>query len=141
MSFDPALFASVGRSLTRQGRLDKEARTRTAIGRAYYALFLAIRTAIRTQEGRAIHGRNDRIDHGKLRDVLASANDPDLNSLAKTLSDLYEARRQADYVLQPIGGWAKYCESPRRADRLLKIVEAAIRKLSTIDFTEVMGKI
>ena len=141
MSFDPALFAQVGRSITRQGSLDKEARTRTAIGRAYYALFLEIRTAIRTREGRATHGRDGRIDHGALKNSLASASNPELKKLAKHLGELYEARRQADYVLEPSKHWAKYCESPKNAERLLKRVEATIRRLPTIDFTEMVGKI
>ena len=140
MNFDPALFAKVGRSITRKGDIDKEARTRTAIGRAYYALFLSIRTAIRTKEGRATHGREDRIDHGLLQNSLSSANNPELNNLAKTLSDLYEARRQADYVLEPTNSWTKLCKSPKYAEVLLKRSEAAIRKLSKIDFTEIVGK-
>ena len=141
MSFDPALFAKVGRSITGQGSLDKEARTRTAVGRAYYALFLAIRTAIRTREGKETHGRDDRIDHGKLKNYLASANNPDLNGLAEILSQVYEARRQADYVLEPIDRWDGYFTSPRNAEKLLKRVEATIRKLPNINFTEMVGKI
>lgn len=141
MSFDPALFAEVGLSITRQGSIDKEARTRTAIGRAYYSLFLAIRTAIRTQEGKEIHGREDRIEHGALNNYLASADSPDLNKLAKILGELYEARRQADYVLEPLDYWAKYCKKPMNAERLLKRVTATIRKLPTMDFTEMIGKI
>ena len=140
MRFDPALFAKVGRSITRQGSLDKEARIRTAIGRAYYALFLAIRTAIRNREGREIHGRGDRIDHGKLKNFLYAANDPKLKSLAGVLNDLYEARRQADYVLEPVGHWEGYFTRTRNAERLLKQVEATIRQLPNIDFTEMVGK-
>ena len=141
MLFDPALFAQVGRSITRQGSLDKEARIRTAVGRAYYALFLAIRTEIRVQEGSAPHGRDDRIDHGKLKDSLASANNPDLNRLAEILSRVYEARQQADYVLEPIGRWDGYFTKPRNAEKLLRRVEAEIRNLRNIDFTEMVGKI
>ncbi len=140
MSFDPALFAKVGLSITRRGDIDKEARTRTAIGRAYYALFLAIRTAIRKQESRETHGREDRIDHGALKNSLASAANPDLNNLAKLFSELYEARRQADYILEPSTHWAKYCEKPMNAERLLKRVKATIGKLPTMDFTEMIGK-
>ena len=141
MSFDPALFTKIGRSLTEQGNLDKEARTRTAIGRAYYALFLAIRKAIREAEGKAIHGRGDRVNHGFLQSTLASASNIDLVVLAETLSELYEARRQADYVLVPQSHWIKYCQNPRNAQRLLKRVEAEIRRLPRIDFSELIGRI
>ena len=141
MSFDPKLFAKVGHSIRQQGNLDKEARIRTAIGRAYYALFLSIRTEIRTLEGKAIHGRDDRIDHGALKNLLYLANNSDLNNLARTLDELYEARRQADYVLEPTGRWEKYYESPRNAKRLLIRAEAEIRRLPNIDFTEMVGKI
>lgn len=141
MHFDPALFAKVGRSITRQGSLDKEARIRTAIGRAYYALFLAIRTAIRNREGKATHGRGDRIDHGKLTNFLYAANDPELKGLAGILNDLYEVRRQADYVLEPVGNWDGYFTKIRDTERFLKQVEATIRKLPNIDFTEMVGKI
>lgn len=140
MTFDPALFAQVGKSLTEQGRLDKEARTRTAIGRAYYALYLAIRKVIREAEGKAIHGRQDRVRHGALLSTLASASNHDLVVLAETLAELYEARRQADYVLEPQGRWIKYCQNPRNAKRLLKRAEAEIRRLPMIDFTEIIGK-
>lgn len=141
MNFDPALFAKVGRSITRQSYIDKEARTRTAIGRAYYALFLAIRTEIRTAEGKDTHGRGDRIEHGVLRDSLASASNPDLKKLARFLGELYEVRRQADYVLEPIGSWVGYFSKPSNAERLLKRTEATIRKLPTMDFTEMAGKV
>lgn len=141
MSFDPKLFAKVGHSITKQGKLDKEARIRTAIGRAYYALFLSIRTEIRTLEGKAIHGRGDQIDHGALKNFLYLAKNTDLNNLARTLDELYEARRQADYVLEPTGRWERYYESPRNAKRLLKRAEAEIRRLPNIDFTEMVEKI
>lgn len=141
MCFEPALFAKIGRSVVEQGDLDKEARTRTAIGRAYYALFLAIRKAIREEEGRAIHGRRDRVNHGVLQSTLASASNYDLVALAETLTELYEARRQADYVLAPKGRWIQYCQNPRNARRILKRVEAEIRRLPRIDFSELTGKI
>ena len=140
MNFDPALFAQLGKSLTDQGNLDKEARTRTAIGRAYYALYLAIRKVIREAENKATHGRNDRVSHGYLQDTLATASDPNLVVLAETLHELYEARRQADYVLEPQGRWITYCQNPRNAKRLLKRAEAEIRRLPKIDFTEMIGK-
>ena len=141
MLFDPALFAQVGRSIIRPSSLDKEARVRTAVGRAYYALFLAIRTEIRVQEGRPPHGRDDRIDHGNLKNSLASANNPDLNRLSEILSRAYEARRQADYVLEPTGRWNGYFTKPRNAEKLLRSVEAEIRNLRNIDFKEMAGKI
>ena len=140
MRFDPALFAQVGRSIIRHGSLDKEARIRTAVGRAYYALFLAIRTEIRVQKGRPPHGRDDRIDHGNLKNSLASANNSDLNRLAEILSRVYEARRQADYVLEPVGRWDGYFTKPV-TQKLLKRVEAEIRNLQNIDFTEMVGKV
>lgn len=141
MSFDPALFAEAGQSIAKQGSIDKEARTRIAIGRAYYALFLSIRTAIRTEEGKEPHGRGDQIGHGNLTNVLYSSDNPELNGLAEILGQLYEARRQADYVLEPAGRWAKDCKSPRKAKNLLRLSEATIRRLSNIDFTEMKGKI
>lgn len=135
--FDPALFAEIGKNIANAGSLDKEARCRTALGRAYYALFLSIRSALRQAQGRPIHGREDHLDHGRLPIALYSAEDPALSAIAKLLDELNRARRTADYVLDPEGGYQSLCISPRRASILAKRTAATIRSLRTVDFAQI----
>ena len=110
-------------------------------GRAYYSLFLAVRTKVRDAEGAPTHGRDDNVDHGTLRNSLYSSGSADLVALAKVLEELYERRRQADYVLEPEARWGKELK-PKKADRRAQQVEAIIRsKLPSIDFSPVKGKV
>src|SRR5687767_14554640 len=98
MALDPAKLIPVAKRLPPELSLDKEARTRTAIGRAYYALFLATRKAICERLQIDI---DNGIDHGVLTNKLFAAssetNNEQLSALAKTLIDLYTARQKADY--------------------------------------------
>ena len=139
--FDPAQFAKIARGLCTRVDLDSETRARTMWGRAYYSLFLAVRSKIRDAEGAPAHGRNDKIDHGALRNSLYNSRSPDLAALAKVLEELYEGRRQADYVLDPEAHWANKLK-PTKADHMAKKVEAIIRSdLPSIDFAPVKGKV
>lgn len=138
--FDPSEFAALAADLTDDGKYDKEARTRAALSRAYYALFLSVRSALRTAQGAPTHGRDDRIAHGNLPIALYASNDPGLNAVAKTLEELYRARRTADYELVPDANGAVLCSKPARAQRLARRAEAAIRQLPNLDFSKVAGR-
>jgi hypothetical protein len=133
MAFDPNLLPPVATSLCSNLSLDKEARTRSAVGRAYYALFLGIRAEVCRQHGKNV---DSGVQHGTLKDDLyaAGANGrPELTALAKLLSDVYDARRQADYKLVPAAPYEKELAKPAFADNLTKQVSAALRKLPTMD--------
>ena len=110
-------------------------------GRAYYSLFLAVRTEIRKTDGLPVHGRDDNVSHGALQNSLYSSGSKDLAALAKLLEQLYERRRQADYVLDPETRWVNELK-PAKADRKARQVEAFIQsKLRLIDFTPMKGKV
>ena len=70
MSFDPATLIPVAKHLPSEMTLDKEARVRSALGRAYYSLFLATRAAICTAIGKQI---DDGVEHGDLTDRMFEA--------------------------------------------------------------------
>ena len=104
-------------------------------------MFLAVRTAIRDAEGRSTTGLEDHIDHGKLPTVLYATGDAKLEAIAKELERLYALRRSADYVIEPVGLHKKICESPRDARLIAKQVEAHLRRIPTLDFSSVTGRI
>lgn len=141
MSFDPALLVPVAKLLPATALLDKEARTRSAIGRAYYSLFLATRAAIAKAVGKDI---DTDIDHGDLTNKLFAAssetNNEDLSATAKTLSDLYMARKQADYRLAPEPKWAAKLSKPEYARGLTTRAEDAIKRLPKLDFSAMTGR-
>ena len=139
--FDPAQFAKIARGLRDRTDLDREARARTMWGRAYYSLFLAVRAKVRDAEGKPTHGRGDHVDHGALRNSLYSSGSADLIALAKLLEELYDRRRQSDYVLEPDHRWDKELK-PTKAARKAKTVEGMIRsRLPSIDFAPLKGKV
>ena len=82
--FEVAEFNAAVRGTTAP---DEEARLRTAVGRAYYASFLAARTKFGVRRGRSVH--QDVISELKRRDRAAG------NQLDK----LEELRTVADYEL------------------------------------------
>ena len=102
------------------------------MSRAYYSLFLAVRTAIRKQQGASISGVGDNIKHGGLPIALYSANDTKLDAIAKTLEELYRPRISADYELFPNSADV---ERPGRAKQWAKRAEAAIRDLGSADLS------
>jgi uncharacterized protein (UPF0332 family) len=141
VSFDPALFVPVAKALPSVSTLDKEARTRSSIGRAYYSLFLATRAAVATAVGKDI---DSEIDHGDLTNKLFAAfsqtNNEDLFATAQTLADLYAARKQADYHLAPEPKWAGKLVKPGYAKGLADRAFDAINRLPKVDFSAMVGR-
>ena len=96
--FDPLEFLALARTLTDLG--DNEANLRTAVGRAYYAVFLVARqrTGVSTASGTA---------HG---DVVRALRARD-RALADQLGRPRRLRNVADYELVPVNAadrnWAK----------------------------------
>lgn len=87
--FNPLAFLNLARELA--NRDDDEARLRTAVGRAYYALFLVGR------EKTGIRGRRD--VHNKV--IKAVKQRPGYRSTADELGALRRLRTVADYDLFP----------------------------------------
>lgn len=142
MPFDPSEFVLIAKSLPSNLQVPKEGRTRSAIGRAYYALFLATRAAVCVAVNKHVdHG----VAHGDLTAHLYAAasasGDPKLAATAKTLEELYAARRQADYKLEPDTHWAKNLTKPAFAEGLVTRSAVAIGKLAAIDFSPMVGRL
>lgn len=135
--FDPMDYAKLAKELPSRLDLPKEARTRAALSRAYYSLFLAVCRQIRSAQGRPVHGRHDRIEHGKVPLALYGPDEPALASIAKFLEELYTARIHADYELEPDEAGQRLCLDPRKAARLARRVEEVIRALDRMDFSQV----
>lgn len=141
MTFAPEKFANLSKVLARDGNYDTDSRARTCYGRAYYALFLAVRTEIWRAEGRPIHGRGDEVEHGALTDVLFSSDNPKHKALGRALEDLYTARKKADYVLEPSEPWNKRIHKAEKAREFAKRAQSLIRQLDNIDFTDLTGQL
>ena len=147
MPFDPALFAELAVELPAIQKCDKEARIRTSFGRSYYAVFSALRVALRSAEGRHM---DDRIpEHGDLPKALYLAADESgddeekktLTALAKTLEELMDARRQADYVLDPPAKWVSQFSKVRTAELAAKKARDVVARIRSMDLAPVARKL
>jgi hypothetical protein len=138
MSFDPVQFVILARATVDNLALDAEARSRGAIGRAYYALFLAVRVAIFQSKGAPIDGR---LSHGRLTDVLFDSGNEDFLALAQTLQSLYDARQHADYRLDPPPPWDRKVGKPSNAKAYVKRAEGALREIRKLDFTPIAHRL
>ncbi len=139
--FDPTDFADLANQLGDDNNYTNlAARTRTALGRAYYALMLAVRVAIRKAENKSADVGI--ADHGHLWRTLENSGVPQLMSLGRTLKDLYEARQKADYHLDPPEPkWLAKLADPRFGRMNAEIAKDAISRLPRYDFTPVLGKV
>src|SRR5437899_2836273 len=139
--FDPAEFASLANQLGDDDSYTSlAARTRTALGRAYYALMLAVRVTIRKAESKSPDV--EIAEHGHLWRVLEDSGVPQLMALGKRLKDLYEARRKADYYLDPPDPrWIQKLADPRFARTNAEVAQDIIGRLPRYDFTTVLGKL
>ena len=138
MAFNPPEFVNLAQAVVTTPALHAEARARTAIGRAYYGLFLAVRAAIRVAEGRSA---DDGMAKGHLPSVLFSSKKDELIAVGMLLDSLYSLRRRADYILSPQGDWARKLSDPAYVEVRVKEAQALIKRLPTLDFTPVRGKL
>lgn len=136
--YDPVQFAEIAIRIAEEKNYDPESRSRTALGRAYYALFLATRAAIRRAQGRDIDEKIRK--HGDLTNVLFDSGDDELIALGTTLQDLYEYRRRADYVLAPDESWRARISKPTTASMKAKTAKKAIEMIRSLDFSPVVDK-
>jgi len=117
-SFEPLDFLELARKLVVGELQDTEAILRTAVGRAYYALFLVARERTCTRERKKVHYRV--IKAVKRRD----------RSTGEQLKSLFRLRKVADYELVP--------ENPRDRDwdqnwkRAKDIVDHLLPKLQKL---------
>jgi len=92
-SFDPRDFFNLADRLLNDMRYEKEARVRTAIGRAYYAAFLC--SMKKLQELGCSFKDVDRL-HKDVIEELRSRN----GGLGSKLNSLFDHRVDADYILE-----------------------------------------
>ena len=91
--FKPRKFLKLAEDLIKDGDYEEPARTRTAIGRAYYASHLFIRQKMQ-KSGWKIP--DDHSVHTFIVDELLESEIPHIGSM---LDDLLEQRRKADYYM------------------------------------------
>jgi len=93
MAIDPKEFTDAAEELRNGRPIEGEVRTRTVVGRAYYAAYLVTRQAIREQT------RNPAFDplHLELADTLKRARDPQVKAIGTALAGMYDYRTSADY--------------------------------------------
>jgi uncharacterized protein (UPF0332 family) len=132
--FDPSAFLEVADKVLDNMAIEKRARVRAAIGRAYYSLFLSTRQAGCRSCGKHI---DSKVEHGALKDALfagaARISDDDerttVETLAKLLDELYAARSESDYRLQPTPAWEAKLAKPKTARSFVARTKAAIKRL------------
>jgi hypothetical protein len=98
MPIQPSEFCDVAAELQqRRANLLAEPMSRTAIGRAYYAAYLATREVVRSVYGL----RHFDVRHTDLAAALKRSSDPDVSDVGTRLQMLLSMRTRADY--QPNG--------------------------------------
>lgn len=88
----PDLFLTLAEELARDGR---PAASRTAISRAYYALFNVAERFL----ARMKYPRPKKDYHVKLQQRLLASGDPELAGIGSDLGDFHQERIQADYYM------------------------------------------
>jgi hypothetical protein len=114
--FDPLEFLRLADALVTDDA--DEATLRTAIGRAYYAVFLMARAKTGVQGRRNAHER--------VREAISPVND----RLAALLGTIATSRYYADYELQPAN--ANFSDWRRNWDRVRRNVTSVLEELRTL---------
>lgn len=103
MTFEWAQYLNVARELAsvKSDPPTDEARSRSAISRAYYAAFCTARNFLLNREGLTI-SRSGRA-HGEVRRGFLKSSDKAKKQVANRLKQLKEFRRRADYDDEFVG--------------------------------------
>ena len=140
--FDPVEFAFLARQLAAgdlnasgEPAASREAQLRAAFGRAYYAVFLAVRSVLL----RRYHVRSRWVDHGKLFTHLQHSRAGEhLNHLGREIERLYRLRQKADYDLGPAADWQRRLANPVLADFLARQAIGLTSAVEELDFAPVV---
>jgi hypothetical protein len=137
--FDPIRYIDLANELARESSHSKAstrtARVRTAYGRLYYGLFLALRQAIVGRHG--VPSR--RIEHGALSSHLQhSSLDEGVRDVGRELQRLYVLRRNADYELAPAPNVNRKLEDPVSALILARRVLQYAQSIPEMNFAPVV---
>ena len=122
---NPEEFVELASFLPRAPFGTIEARVRTTAGRTYYGVFNLICQLL------AAYGIKPGRDHGQIPTLLSTlaseTKEDQFLDLGLMLGSLYEARRQADYVLSPRPTWVSKLQSSDYGDGLVSMsVKACI---------------
>jgi uncharacterized protein (UPF0332 family) len=139
--FDPVEFAFLARQLaagdlsaTAEPAASREAQLRAAFGRAYYSVFLVVRSILLRRH----HVRSEWVDHGCLYQHLQHSRAGEhLNHLGREIERLYRLRQKADYELEPTADWQRRLTSPALADFLASQAIGLTFAVEDLDFTPV----
>lgn len=118
-SHNPKNFLVLARNLLSDDDYNFETRIRTAIGRAYYAAFLA------SKEKQERRGHRFPDDHKIHMAVIESFQDDHLSSIASKLDELRDYRSEADYHMN------NYC-SRADGDKCLALARNIFEMLETV---------
>lgn len=131
--FEPSDFLELARQLVpSQGQELAEARVRTALGRAYYALYLLVRAEISRKHG--ILPRH--LPHGtvytRLQSPLAS---DEVRRLGRNLEWMYTLRQKADYELELGPAWRDRLTDATAATGVAQLAMEFAALLPRLDFS------
>jgi len=139
--FEPSHFLAVAGWLLDGPQTDpawrsmREARVRTAYGRAYYALYLLVRNELERRHKL----RTRALAHGAVYTHLQSSQaSEEVRQLGRELQRLYTLRQKADYELVPIAEWEKLMADERFAAELVVLAAEWSPRLSRLDFSPVV---
>jgi uncharacterized protein (UPF0332 family) len=105
--FDPTLFLNMAQEL---GQTSEEERLRTAIGRAYYAVFLVAREKLGVVTRRRVH-------QTVIEELKKT---PGMRAIGDQLDRLRQLRTEADYDLRSTSNWrTNWITAQSLAERLL----------------------
>jgi uncharacterized protein (UPF0332 family) len=145
MPFDPQQFGILGQELA-NGNLaadpggsaaSPEAQTRTAFGRAYYCLFLAVRAVLTSK----YHVPAKRVEHGLLYNTLQSSSlDARVRAIGKELERLYKFRRHADYEMELDPKDAERISNRELAALTARQAGAYAGELDSLDFSPIIHR-
>lgn len=110
------------------------ARLRTALGRAYYGLYLQVRNAIAVRHGIALR----RLGHGAVYTHLQNSRlTAETRALGRYLQHLYLLRQKADYELAPDPLWRSKLGDPEVATAAAVEARRLARLIPACDFSPV----
>lgn len=142
--FDPVDFIFLAKQLsagaaeldTVVARAASSARVRTAYGRAYYGLYLTVRSEIMRRYG--LHHR--KLNHGAVYTHLQSSSaSTGVRRVGVELQRLYALRQSADYELAPSHPWRAHLEDADLAATLAARALALSRTVPQLDFSPVVS--
>lgn len=124
MSFNWSEYLQLARQLAGKATIsaNREARLRSAISRAYYAVFIQARNHLRDREGLIIPAKNT---HRYVINVFKSHSSIERQEIGKNLERLRVRRNQADYN-------DCFANLPKMTTRLLKLAAKTMTKLQSL---------